>query len=134
MKVENLCICYASNYHLGIIIGEYLKKNSAKENSIITYFEEGIENEINTLIKNYKMEQLLNLNFEKTIINNIINDEIKNNDTIILKGSTNYIKKIKELINKKTENMEGKIRIITCIDFENQINEEMKYCNFIITK
>lgn len=128
MKIENLCICYANNYHLGIILGEYLKKNPKVKSSIKTFFEEGIKNEISTLIENYKMEQLLNINFENTIIKtNSIDDikkEINNNDVIIIKGNIDYINRIKEILNKITSLKEGSIKVITCINYE-YINQKI---------
>lgn len=127
MKIENLCICYANDYHLAIILGEYLKKNSEIKNSVKTFFEESIKKEIDTLIENYKMEQLSNINFEKTIINNnIITKEINNNDVIIIKGNIDYINKTKDILNKMISKKEGNIKVITCVNFE-YINQKVLY-------
>ena len=47
MKIENICNFYASNYHLSVVLYEYLRKNSRKE--VVTFFESGIEEEIKML-------------------------------------------------------------------------------------
>ncbi len=121
MKVENICNFYASNYHLSVVLYEYLLKNNKK--NIITFFEEGIDEEIKLLenkrkniIKN-KINFSSNINIEETEIN-----ETKN-IIFILRGSNVYLKLANTYIKDKIKHMKNvKAKVINCYDFNNQGN------------
>lgn len=117
MKIENLCICYASEFHLGIILMEYFKRNSIKHNEVVTYFEDSITDQIEAINKRYNTKQLLNINFEKSEIPNKL--LLREEKIIIIKGSEEYIKLIKNKINeqKYTENL----KVISCYNFDQQL-------------
>ena len=53
MEVENLCDFYASDYHLSIILMEFLNKINMEKTKIITIFENGIEDEINKVKEDF---------------------------------------------------------------------------------
>lgn len=127
MKIENLCICYGSEYHLGIIILEYLKRNSLKSKNINSYFEEGIQDQVNLLRNKYKMKQISNINFKKKDLDKI--EKIKDGAVIFVRGTNEYMEKVKKLIEEKVKNKKGNIQIISCYDFNEQfkvVGELMK--------
>lgn len=117
MKIENLCICYANEFHLGIILMEYFKRNSIKHNEVVTYFEDSITDQIKAIKKRYNTKQLSNINFEKSEIPNKL--LLKDEKIIIINGSEKYIKSIKNKINelKDTENL----KVISCYNFDQQL-------------
>ena len=72
MKIENICNFYASNYHLSVVLYEYLRKNSRKE--VVTFFESGIEEEIKMLEDKKDYHLKAQVNFNKNI--NIENRDV----------------------------------------------------------
>ena len=61
MKIENICNFYASKYHLSVVLYEYVRKNNRKE--IITFFEDGIEEEMKIIEKRAKHAIKHKINF-----------------------------------------------------------------------
>ena len=119
MKIENICNFYASKYHLSVVLYEYLRKNNRKE--IVTFFEDGINEEIKILEDKtkYNIKNKINFNANK----DIENTEIKENKNIIfiLRGSNLYIKEANNYIKEELEYMKNvKAKIINCYDFEQQ--------------
>lgn len=138
MKKEKLCVCYANNMHLGVILLEYLmKENDAK---VQTFFEVGIEDEINKImkIKNKKTGNcsnlLKNIKFNKTKIMGSYEDNgMATKNVFVIRGSDQYIKNAINFIEKNNE-YGKKIKIIICYDFENQIENLKEYSKVIVTK
>ena len=54
MKEERLCVFYSSNYHLSLILLEYLKNEENKKYNTITFLENGIDDEIKILRERYQ--------------------------------------------------------------------------------
>lgn len=121
MKVENICNFYASKYHLSVVLFEYLRKNNKKK--VITFFEEGINEEIEVL-ENRKKQKIKNeINFSSN--NNIEETEIREGKNIIflLRGSDNYLRKANSYIKEELRTMKNsKAKIVNCYDFEQQRN------------
>lgn len=121
MKVENICNFYASKYHLSVVLFEYLRKNNKKK--VITFFEEGINEEIEVL-ENRKKQKIKNeINFSSN--NNIEETEIKEGRNIIflLRGSDNYLRKANSYIKEELRTIKNsKAKIVNCYNFEQQRN------------
>ncbi len=119
MKIENICNFYASNYHLSVVLYEYLRKNNRKE--IVTFFEDGIEDEIKMLENKTKHTIKNKVNFSSN--KNIEDTEINENKNIIfiLRGSNLYLKEANSFIKEELKTMKNvKAKIINCYDFEQQ--------------
>jgi len=124
--MENLCIFYASKYHLSVVLLEYLKNKNTEKYTVQTFLQNKITDEIKTLMDKYeiKIKSTNEVNFGRTedIKNKKI--ELRSNMIFIIEGDSKYMKEsqnyIKELIkNQKIEN----VKIINCYDFENQIEK-----------
>ncbi len=138
MEVENLCDFYASDYHLSIILMEFLNKINMEKTKIITIFENGIEDEINKVKEKNKYNIDEKINFKSTNDIKKIKFNISSNTIFIIKGSKEYMKVanklVKENIKKleladlvsKSSNIEPQfiencnIKIINCYRFENE--------------
>ena len=121
MKIENVCNFYASKYHLSVVLYEYLRKNTRKE--VITFFEDGINEEIKMIETRAKHRIKNKINF--TSNNDIQNTYIKpsKNLVFILKGSNLYLKEANSYIKEELKYMKNvKAKIINCYDFEQQRN------------
>ena len=119
MKIENICNFYASKYHLSVVLYEYLRKNSRKE--IITFFEDGIEEEMKIIEKRAKhaIKHKVNFGSNKDIENTLINEN--KNLIFILRGSNLYLKEANAYIKEELKTMKNvKAKIINCYDFEQQ--------------
>ena len=119
MKVENICNFYASKYHLSVVLYEYLRKNSRKE--IITFFEDGIEEEMKIIEKRaeHAIKHKVNFGSNKDIENTLINEN--KNLVFILRGSNLYLKEANAYIKEELKTMKNvKAKIINCYDFEQQ--------------
>ena len=119
MNIENLCVLYASKYHLSVILLEFLSKENTKQYKVNTVLENGIENEIELLTKKYAKKILAKnkINFGET--KNFTQLEIESNSIIIIDGNQKYReeanKRIEEIVkNNNTKN----IKIINCYYFE----------------
>ncbi len=121
MKVERICNFYASKYHLGLILLEYLKEKRTKKTEIITFLQDELEDEIYVLKEkyNYNEEIIDNINFKTT--KNIYEKELKpaKNIIYIVEGNLQYINEANEYILENTNKGE-KIRIINCHNFAHQ--------------
>lgn len=121
MKIENICNFYASKYHLSVVLYEYLRKNTRKE--VITFFEDGINEEIKMIELKAKHKIKNKINFTS---NNDIQDTYisqSKNLVFILKGSNLYLKEANSYIKEELKYMKNvKAKIINCYDFEQQRN------------
>ena len=125
MKVENLCIFYASKYHLSVVLLEYLKNKNTKKYTVNTFLENEIKDEINILKQKYKINiySANEINFENTI--DIKNKKIdaSENMIFIIEGNYSYIKEANKYLKEKIENYEYEnVKIINCFSFEDQKN------------
>ena len=121
MKIENICNFYASKYHLSVVLYEYLRKNTRKE--VITFFEDGINEEMKMIESRAKHRIKNKINFESN--NDIQDTYIKpsKNLVFILKGSNLYLKEANSYIKEELKYMKNvKAKIINCYDFEQQRN------------
>ena len=91
--MEDLCIFYASKYHLSLVLLEYLSKKNIKKYAVHTFLENEIEDEVNVLLKKYKLkiESTNTINFKQTNININAKIEIKANMIFINNGSIKYM-------------------------------------------
>ena len=131
MKVEKLCNFYASKYHLGIILLEYLKEKRLKNYNVITFLQEELEDEINLLSQKYKydMELIKDINFKVT--KDVYEKELKEikNTIFIVQGNLQYIKEANEYILDSLKNNVN-VKIINCYNFSHQ----KQYMRDIIAK
>lgn len=144
MTKENLCVFYASNYHLALVLMEYLRKKKGENTKILTFMQDNIEKEIKMIKENYKerFQKTAKINFKKNPSNylraNFTNNSLNNLKTfnskrgkenliIITSGSLNYIEKI----NKEIQSKINTIEIIN--KKENNINKERNIANSKIT-
>lgn len=119
MKIENICNFYASKYHLSVVLYEYLRKNSRKE--VVTFFEDGIEEEIKVLEEKTNKTIKNKVNFCSN--KNIEDTEIKEGKStiFILKGSDFYLKEANAYIKDELKfTKKTKVKIINCYDFDQQ--------------
>ena len=119
MKIENVCNFYASKYHLSVVLYEYLRKNTRKE--VITFFEDGINEEIKMVESRAKHQIRNKINFNAN--NNIQNTYIKQarNIIFILRGSNLYLREANNYIKEELRYMKNvKAKVINCYDFEQQ--------------
>lgn len=119
MKIENVCNFYASKYHLSVVLYEYLRKSSRKE--IITFFEDGIEEEMKIIEKRaeHAIKHKVNFGSNKDIENTLINEN--KNLVFILRGSNLYLKEANSYIKEELKTMKNvRAKIINCYDFEQQ--------------
>lgn len=131
--MENLCIFYASKYHLSIVLLEYLRNKNIKKYALHTFLENEIEDEVNVLIKKYKFDNkyVNNVNFKKTTI--ISNEKFENKSDMIfiIEGSIKYMKEANEYVKKYIlDNNIINVKIINCFDFDKQVN----YASQILSK
>lgn len=123
MKIERLCNFYASKYHLSIILLEYLKCIKLKKYEVITFLQDGLEDEINILTKkyNYNIDKTKDINFKST--KDIYNKEfnIAKNMIFIVEGNMDYIKTANEFISSMLEKSSN-VKIINCYNFARQKN------------
>ncbi len=134
MEIENLCNFYASKYHLSIILLEYLNSKNTKKSTVITFLQNGIEEEINILKEKYKfnINSANEANFEDTKV--IKNKKIEKSKDIIfiIDGDVKYMKEANSYIKKEISKLNIRtIKIINCFDFEKQqiFMEEILNCN-----
>ena len=121
MKIENVCNFYASKYHLSVVLYEYLRKSSRKE--IITFFEDGINEEMKMVESRAKrhIKNKINFNANNDIQNTYINQS--KNLVFILMGSNLYLKEANSYIKEELKFMKNvKAKIINCYDFDQQRN------------
>ena len=121
MKIERMCSFYASNYHLSIILLEYLKNKETQKTKIITYLQNGINEQIELLNEKYKFNITSTKEFNST--KDIENKEIKetNDMTFIIAGSIKYMQEVNEIIENKIKSFKSKkVTIINCYNYEEQ--------------
>lgn len=132
MKEERLCVFYASNYHLSLILLEYLKNKGVEKYNTLTFLENGIDEQIKVIKERYN-EKYNDIDQEIKFNKNdqYKNTKIKDNTIIIIEGKIEYIKKANEYIQKYIEKNNIKnIKIINCFNFE----EQKLYMSKIIKK
>lgn len=125
MKVEKLCIFYASKYHLSLILLEYLKKEENKKYTVNTYLEEEIEDEINILKEKYKINiySQNEIDFKKTKDIEKDKKELSNNMIFIIEGKNSYIKEVNEYLrNAFRKNEYDNIKLVYCFNFQSENN------------
>ena len=130
MKEGTPCVFYSCNYHLGLILLEYLKNEETKKYNTITFLEKGIDNEIRILKERYedKFNNIdKNIKFESN--KNIENTKIEDNSIIIIGGKIEYIEKVNKYVEKEIEKNNTKnLKIINCFNFE----EQRKYMSEVL--
>lgn len=130
MKEERLCVFYSCNYHLGLILLEYLKNEDTKKYNTITFLEKGIDDEIRILKERYenKFNNIdENIKFESN--SEFEHTKIEDNSIIIIGGKIEYIDKVNKYVEKEIEkNNAKKIKIINCFNFE----EQRKYMSEVL--
>ena len=146
MKIDNFCNFYANKNHLSVILMEYMRKIDLNSTTVNTFFEEGIDKEINLINSKGKIKNIDNIDFKnKEIPVQIKKEDIKsllrekNNLVYIISGSCDYMKKVNLIINdsiklknrtdektnfydsidfnKDTKNIKKNITIVNCYEF-----------------
>jgi len=82
--MENLCIFYASKYHLSLVLLEYLKNKNTEKYTVQTFLQNKITDEIKTLMDKYeiKIKSTNEVNFGRT--EDIKNKKIELRSNMIL--------------------------------------------------
>lgn len=122
--MENLCILYASKYHLSLIILEYLKNRNTKKYTINTFLQNPIQDEINVLEQKYKLKYNAanEIDFRETQTINKKEIQKSKNMIFIIEGNLKYIKEVNNYIKEKTNNeLYEDVKIINCFDFCKEI-------------
>lgn len=109
--MESFCVFYASKYHLGMILMEYLKGKNTERYTIRTNLKEA--HEIDKLNHKYYNKNIV---FEKI-------SEIKSNTIYILEGKEEEIKEQSNKIEKMAKKNNCKnIELLKCYDFNQYAN------------
>ena len=114
--IEKICSFYANNFHLSLILLEYLKN---KDENVISFFEDSIFYEANMISKQYGYG-VNTIIFKKK--DNIFDVKIdKDNTIIIIKGSNEYINKVNQyIIDDIIINRLENVQIINCYQCSNK--------------
>lgn len=118
--MNNLCILYASKYHLSLIVLEYLKNKNTKKYTINTFLQNPIEDEINVLEQKYKLKYNAANAIDFKATQTINKKQIQKNKNMIFinEGNLKYIKEVNNYIKEKTKNEKYEdVIIINCFDF-----------------
>lgn len=121
--MENLCILYASKYHLSLIILEYLKNKNTKKYTINTFLQNPIQDEINVLEQKYKLKYNAanEIDFRETQRINKKEIQKSKNMIFIIEGNLKYIKEVNNYIKENTKNeLYEDVKIINCFDFSKE--------------
>jgi len=140
--ITNLCSFYVSDWHFVTMLLPYINKSINEGIKIATILEKDITQNVNTLVErlNLKSEkEILNINWTSTNeikytnISKILDKNISEKQLIIISGNRNFIKRVKESVNKyiqknkiKLDEIKSKIKIISCyeiVEFNGSINE-----------
>ena len=130
--MNNLCILYASKYHLSLIILEYLKNKNTKKYTINTFLQNPIEDEINVLEQRYKLKYNAANEIDFKATQTINKKEIQKNKNMIFinEGNLKYIKEVNNYIKEKTKNeLYEDVIIINCFDFYKETKSVDKIVN-----
>ena len=121
-KVKNICNFYVSEYHLEIMLLQYISKKIDNEENITIITEIDLESTLNVVIERInldkdKKEKIKKIGWNIQNIENIIP-----NTNVILIGSKKFInEKVFELKERQVENLE----IIACYNY-NEVKNDMK--------
>ena len=144
IKENKMCILYASDYHLEMILLPYMKEK-INESKFIIFTQNDLEGTVRILLKKLNVNEefikrIKELNWKSNNIENtkIINNYILQNEkiNIVINGDFDYVKNINEKIEKiiNSENIE----IINCFYIEDpKIDMKKikdKYKNILNTK
>ncbi len=124
MKIDNFCNFYANKNHLSVILMEYMRKIDLNSTTVNTFFEEGIDKEINLINSKGKIKNIDNIDFKnKEIPVQIKKEDIKsllrekNNLVYIISGSCDYMKKVNLIINDSIKSKDENNEKTNCYDF-----------------
>ena len=128
--MNKICNFYISEKHLNIVLFEYIKKQVKKGIKIVVVSQDSQNPRIGNIrerMKNKKVEKLEDFLDEQTI-QNIYNKE---RITIVVKGNSNFIKKVEDNLTEllKKDNVD----ILSCYNvLENDVKEISKKYNKIL--
>lgn len=117
-NVKSICSFYASECHLVTMLLPNIDKKINTGVKITTILEKDLTKEMKTLLKNLHIEnqdKILNIGWGKTETTEI-KSKIKNNDYIIVNGTKDFVKNVRDLIEKNVG--EKEITLLECYDIE----------------
>ena len=102
-ETQKYCSLYVNEMHLVVMLTPYVEKEVEKGNEIITILDEGLENEVNTIMKKInlgksKKAKMKKIRWGRNLLSMEQIAEIENK-VILVKGNYNYIKKNNKVIN-----------------------------------
>lgn len=136
-NLKKICSLYISDWHLTVMILPYIKNELENKRKIITFLEQGIEENVSLLISKLNLEEKMeekikSINWNETRILKYseIEKELKSEKqeiSILVNGKKDYIDKVNMNIEKYIANNKNqKIKIINCYEtsgFNNNIKE-----------
>ena len=121
-KVKNICNFYVSEYHLEIMLLQYISKKIDNEENITIITEIDLESTLNVVIERINLEKDKKEKIKKIGWNIQNIENIISNTNVILIGSKKFInEKVFELKERQVENLE----IIACYNY-NEVKNDMK--------
>jgi len=114
-ETQKYCSLYVNEMHLVVMLTPYVEKEVEKGNEIITILDEGLENEVNTIMKKInlgksKKAKMKKIRWGRNLLSMEQIAEIENK-VILVKGNYNYIKKINSVLKKNN-------KVINCFDID----------------
>lgn len=116
---EKICVLHASDEHLITMLIPYIYKQIEEEKKVVTIFEKDFRKVSEKILKCIKEENEINIDWNKTNINdlNLKLNKSLDNSIIIVSGENKFIEKVDCLLN----NINEKFIIINCFNiFKNE--------------
>ena len=121
--IQKSCCFYASDWHLTVMLLQYINNKVQENCSIYMKCENNIEEKMNILLNKLTLKNkknIMNINWG----NLVAEDNIDDNEKIyIVSGSDKYIKNINNLIEQCYDKKNYNIKIINC--YEVRDNEDL---------
>ena len=128
-KIEKICNFYISNWHFSVMLLPYINKEIEKGKSIITFLQNDIEENIETLLSRLNLKEESNNKIRQVYwkSSNILKYEAiekklnkqTSQKVILISGKKDYIEKVNKIIEKYLiNNKEQNLKIIDCYEIE----------------
>ena len=126
-NIEKICGFYVNDWHLAVMLLPYIKNETIKNKKIITFLEENIEQNINTLLSKLNLEEKIKNKIQnikwastKAIKYSTIEKELRkypDDNIILVTGKREHIENINKSIEKYIKNNKiQNIKIINCYE------------------
>lgn len=129
-NVKKICNFYMSDWHFTVMLLPYISTEINKGTKVITIFEKDLTEKVETLVEKLNLknrDKILKINWKNSDINSSMKElqcKLKKDkeNILIINGSNSYISEANNKVNlllESEKNIERKIKIIDCYDFEN---------------